>query len=104
MRSNIANNMQHIFASLATHSQLVRKVINNFGEIHHYFNLSSQDEDILRSFFNMQGHKLLTTALLMEEKRWREVLQTLKVAYYLIQFRVLLTLQLVHLVVGWYCV
>ena len=79
------DNLHYVFACLATHSRIVKKIIAHFYKIHDYFNLSLSDESLLNEFFHQQGQKILSASVLMEEKRWREVLLTIQYVPKLIQ-------------------
>ena len=79
------DNLHYVFACLATHSRIVKKIIAHFYKIHDYFNLSLSDESLLNEFFHQQGQKILSASILMEEKRWREVLLTMHYVPKLIQ-------------------
>ncbi|GEM_PF-2154032 len=72
------DNLQYVFACLATHSYIISRMRNNFDEVHKHFKLSSQDVAGLKLFMDTQGERLLTSAILMEEKRWREMLPAIK--------------------------
>lgn len=75
---NYPNDLQYIFACLSTHSRWVDKIKNNFDEIYGFFRLGYKDGMMLRQFIQSDGQKMYASALLMEEKRWREVLLCIK--------------------------
>lgn len=68
------DHLQYIFACLLTHSKWVRIILDNVDLINDYFTIQFNDMVILRQFFKKQGKKIMSSALLGEEKRWREVL------------------------------
>lgn len=82
--SNSNNKIQYIIACLTTHSLWAAKILNNFSDIFKWFSLTSSEEMKIRSFIKSEGKRLYISALLMEEKRKREVFPTIKYATKLI--------------------
>lgn len=78
MISKHTDNLQYVVACLATHSRWVKKFINNVSDVHRYFKLTPHDAIHLEKFIVEQGKRVLSASLIMEEKRWREVLPALK--------------------------
>lgn len=76
--SDTCINLQYIFACMTTHSKCVASIMNDFNKIHTYFDLSEHDKLLLHAFLRKDGEKLWAAAILMEEKRWREFLLTIK--------------------------
>lgn len=72
------DNLQYIFACLLTHSKWVEKAKSDLSVVHDNFNITHLDLDVLKEFLEISGEKLLTSALLAEEKRWRELLAVIK--------------------------
>lgn len=72
------NNLQYVIACLATHSKWVKDFTDNFSRIHDCFNLAPNDEVVLFKFLAEQGKRILASSLIMEEKRWRELILAMK--------------------------
>jgi len=72
------HNLQYVIACLSTHSGWVKKFMKNFDVLDKHFNLKLDDRLLLDEFILKQGGKFLASSLIMEEKRWREVLLALK--------------------------
>jgi len=69
--------IQFVIACISTHSCWLRLLTKNFDVIDDYFHLSATQKLLLRDFFVLNHQKIWTSAVLMEERRWREVLPTL---------------------------
>lgn len=72
------DNLQYVFACMSTHSKWVKIIKEDFNQISEHFNLSLDIKKNLRSFFETNSREILISATLFEEKRWREVLPSIK--------------------------
>ncbi len=72
------DNLQYVYACLLTHSKWVNKLIKYWFEINDHFNLSPKNKLTFKKFITDQGEKILSTSIIMEKKRWREVYLTFK--------------------------
>jgi hypothetical protein len=70
--------VQYIFSCICTHTKLATKLTNNFKEIHKYFRLSKHDKYAIQQIFSSHAKEIKTQAILMEEKRWREMLLSIR--------------------------
>lgn len=78
MTPNSNNKLQYIIACMATHSMWIDVLQNDFSEVDRCVKLSEEEKEKLRSFINNYGKRLHTSAVLMEEKRWRELFLAMK--------------------------
>ena len=78
MKNKQYDNLQYVFACLFTHSHWAHTIRQDFKQVNHYFDLSADDNTLLYEFIFKHFKKILTTAILAEEKRWREMLTTIK--------------------------
>src|SRR3990167_8943421 len=74
----MTNNMQYLLAYLLTHADFLKRVISDDRSINTLFYLSRRDQLNLKNFLLSDGKRVLATAFLMEEKRWRDMLAVLK--------------------------
>jgi len=65
-------------ACLATHSHWARNIENNVSGIRPYFHLTNEDERILMKWMRDYGKKIVNASIIMEEKRWRKMLHSMK--------------------------
>ncbi len=72
------NQLQSVFACLATHSKWVKSARTPHVDLSQLFNLSENEADLLQRFLQLHGKSLWISALLGEEKRWRELLAVIK--------------------------
>jgi len=78
MRSEHIDNMQYVFACVATHSKWANKIVNSINELYQHFNLPLRERKRLSCFFSQYGTRIVATAVLMEEKRWADVLPAIQ--------------------------
>lgn len=72
------DSLQYMFACISTHSKWVKIIEDDFDRLSDYFHISSQDKIMLQNFFGASSHEMWLSAILLEEKRWREVLPSIK--------------------------
>jgi hypothetical protein len=72
------DSLQYVFACLFTHSYWIQTVRQDYKQLANHFNLSAEDNQLFYDFILLHFRKILTTAVLSEEKRWREMLTTIK--------------------------
>ena len=75
------DSLQYICACLLTHTYVVEQVIADPALIKNFFALSLAMEKVFYAFIHQYGERLLASAKLSEEKRWRELLGILKYAH-----------------------
>ncbi len=78
MTNNNYDSLQYVFACMSIHSLWVKIIKNDISQVSEYFNLSTNDLLILTDFLNHHSQQILASAVLLEEKRWREVLSSIK--------------------------
>jgi len=74
MKKTQPDNLQFVFACLITHSKWIYLVREDYQLLMQFFTLSDYDYHLFYCFMQTNFDKLLTSALLAEEKRWREML------------------------------
>lgn len=70
--------LQYVFACMFTRSSLVKYAIQRAGDISDQFYLTSHENNMLKKFIQTNGDKILVSAMLSEEKRWREFFPAMK--------------------------
>lgn len=78
MTSNKFDTLQYVFACLSTHSRWVKIIKNDFSQLTRYFHLSLEDRNYVQKMFNSDFNRIWAAACLLEEKRWREILPSIK--------------------------
>jgi hypothetical protein len=70
--------IQYVIACLLTHADAMKTVINQHDAIDDHFNLSCDDRLNMVCFLKESPDRLLATACMMEEKRYREMMTCLR--------------------------
>jgi hypothetical protein len=77
---NKYDTIQYVIACLLTHAEAMKTAINQHDVLDDHFNLSSHDKLNMACFLKESPDRLLATAFMMEEKRYREMMACLRYA------------------------
>lgn len=81
------DSIQYIVACMATHSHLAKKIVSGSRQLDDYFSLSDNKKRSLKTFFKEYGDRFLATAMLMEDKRWRDLVALIQYTHTVISER-----------------
>ncbi len=73
--------LESAISSVITHSFWLEENLEKIENILNYFKLDETDYQCYKRFISEQGSRLLINAKIMEEKRYRELLQSIKLTY-----------------------
>jgi hypothetical protein len=78
MKQSNREHVQYVMACLLMHSKYVKQAEPWVVDVLSQFNLSSCDKELLGEYLVKNANKIWLSAHLLEEKRWREMLVTIK--------------------------
>ena len=76
--SKKSSKLQLVIARLATSYKLITAVLEDIDILNSYFDLSTSEYEILENHLTLHGYSISIAAQLLEEKRWNELLSTIK--------------------------
>ncbi|HVE44794.1 MAG TPA: hypothetical protein VNC84_06645 [Gammaproteobacteria bacterium] len=72
------DSIQYVVACMATHAYLAKKIVKGQHRLDDYFSLSYHKKQSLKTFFKEHGDRFLATAMLMEDKRWCDLIDVIR--------------------------